>query len=114
MSTFNLKQGDRLPLVTCDLQQGVDTATPTAIDLTLASSVTFSMWDRKTKAVKVSAAACTIVTAASGSVSWAPGATDTDTPGTYDAQWRVTFSGLAMTVPDGDGYDTVIIGEKIV
>jgi hypothetical protein len=113
MSTFQVAQGDRLPALTCNLMQAVDTDTPTAIDLTLASSVTFSMWDRKTKAVKVAATAATIVTAASGAVSWSPGATDTDTPGTYDVQWRVTFSGLVMSVPS-DGFDTLIVGEKIV
>lgn len=85
-------------------------------DLTSNTSVTLSLmrvnqwsgeqfdWttadlDPSGNTLKVTDAACVVVTAAKGRITWQPGATDLDTPGRYWAQCKVTFSGGYEIVP---------------
>ena len=62
-------------------------------------SVTFTMINAATGATKVSAAAATIVTAASGIVSYDFTAADVDTAGIYWGSFRVTESAETDTYP---------------
>ena len=62
-------------------------------------SVTFTMINTATGAVKVNAAAATIVTAASGIVSYDFVAADVDTPGVYCGSFVVTESAEPDTYP---------------
>jgi len=62
-------------------------------------SVTFSMVNAATGAVKVSNAAATIVTAVSGIVSYDFQSADVDTPGVYWGSFTVTQSGETNTYP---------------
>jgi len=73
---------------------GVDTAK----DLT-GLSVTFTMIDAATLVTKVSAQAATIVTAASGIVSYDFQSADVDTAGVYWGSFRVTESAETDTYP---------------
>jgi hypothetical protein len=73
---------------------GVDTAK----DLT-GLSVTFTMINAATGVTKVSAAAATIVTAASGIVSYDFQAADVDTAGVYWGSFKVTESAETDTYP---------------
>jgi hypothetical protein len=112
MSTFTIKQGDRLPALTATLQQQVGSDNVTAINLTSATSVQFSMRHSVTGTVAVSLASASIVSAAAGTVSYAWGASDTATAGTYDCEWTVNFGSSSLTVPNG-GYDQVIVYDDI-
>jgi hypothetical protein len=62
-------------------------------------SVTFSMVNAATGTVKVNNAAATIVTAASGIVSYDFAAGDVDTPGVYWGSFTVTQSSETNTYP---------------
>ena len=107
--TFYLKRGDRLPKMRRPLL-GPDGL---ALDLTTASGVVMHMRNRDGGAVKITAGACAIIAPPTGGVveyAWA--ATDTDTAGTFEAEFEVTFSGLKMTVPNASNV-SVRIGEDI-
>ena len=112
MSTTRMKQGDLLPVLTATLQQRVGTAAATAIDLTTATTVKFSMRDKATGTVVLSLAAATIVNAATGAVSYSWQTGDTATAGIYEAEWQINFGALPLTVPNGD-FDEIVILDDI-
>ena len=73
------------------------------------ASITFSMWLRKTGAMKVSAAAAALIDGAAGTCKYAWAGTDTDTAGEYEAEFRVTpASGDPFKVPTR-GNITIIV-----
>lgn len=78
-----------------------DTATPPAdqVKNLTGLSVTFTMINAATGATKVSAAAATIVTAASGIVSYDFQSDDVDTAGIYWGSFKVTESAETDTYP---------------
>lgn len=82
------------------------------VDLTNASSVVFNLRDLP-GTVKVSRAACTIVTAAEGYVKWAPQATDTDTVGSYKGEFEVTWAAGEIETYPHDSYIKVKIVDDI-
>lgn len=94
---ITIKKGDRSRSVSADLSvDGV------AINLS-GCTVTFIMRNRATNVVKVNAA-CVIVTAATGSVRYDWGATDTNEVGDYDVEFKITNgSGLVERVPTHPG-----------
>ena len=81
-------------ILTAKSTAGVDTAK----DLT-GLSVTFTMINAATGVAKVSAAAATIVTAASGIVKYDFQAADVDAAGVYWGSFRVTESAETDTYP---------------
>lgn len=98
-TNFYIKVGDRRPV----LQDTLVDASGAAINLTTATGVTLIMRPLYSATPKVNAAG-TIVTAASGIVQYSWGATDTDTPGDYYREWKITWStGITQRVP-GQGY----------
>ena len=73
------------------------------------ATITFSMWLRKTGAMKISAVAASLVDGAAGTCKYEWAGTDTDTAGEYEAEFRVTpASGDPFTVPTR-GNITVVI-----
>lgn len=91
---FNIKQNDTSPELKVTLVDGDDNA----VDVT-GATIVFSM--KSGAFVKLSEQSATIVTASSGIVKydWTTG--DTDTPGTYVAEFEVTFSnGKIETFPN--------------
>jgi hypothetical protein len=54
-----------------------------------------------------------VVDGPTGEIRYSFGANDSDTPGTYEAEFQVTpITGAAMRIPT-DGYITVIIEEAV-
>lgn len=87
MADWTLKAHDRLPSIQATLTSG-----GVAVDLTTATSVKFIMTATSGGTPKVNAAAV-VVTAASGIVRYDWVSADVDTPGTYNAEWQVTWPG---------------------
>jgi len=93
MATFNMKKGDRLPILRAQLLDSEDVP----IDLT-GASVQFRMRPRSGGALKVNAAA-TVVDAPAGIVEYAWAALNVDTEGLFVGEFAVTLVGLIQTVP---------------
>src|SRR5690348_13751737 len=104
-----VKQGDLFPdvITTVKDENGV------VVDLT-AATLTFSMRKSRNPTVKVNAAAGALVDAVNGKISYSWQGTDTDTPGTYEGEFRIVPSGGGdpFKVPT-DGYLTIVIEEKV-
>jgi hypothetical protein len=106
MADFTLKAHDRRPSIQATLSQG-----GAAVDLTTAVSVKFIMVNKAGGTVKVNTTAV-IVTASQGVVRYDWGATDTDTPGSYSAEWEVTWSaGIKQTFPTAAYHSIAIIAD---
>jgi hypothetical protein len=101
---FTIKQGALRPSLRVTVTQaGV------AVDLTAATAV-LRMLNRATGAVKVNNVSASVVSPATGGVlqyDWT--GTDTDTPGTYDAYFRVTLPGAVLLVAPSRGSITVVV-----
>ncbi len=96
MSTFPLSQGDTLPILTSSLVDGAGEA----IDLTTAT-VQFRMRATDGGALVIDSPASIVGVATLGNVSYSWQSGDTDTPGYYFAEWRVTYGGGGiLTVPN--------------
>ena len=94
---IHVKQNDRRPPITTVLSRGA-----TIVDLTLATSVTFkmSLMYSDVGNLKVNALGIIDVDPTTGGVSYAWGVGDTDSPGTYKAEWQVLWAdGTTETFP---------------
>ena len=105
-----VKQGDLFP----DVVTVVKDENGAVVDLTGVTSVRFFMRSsRDPTLIKVNNAAGILVSGPLGKISYVWSGTDTDTPGTYEAEFRVTpVTGDSFRVPTS-GYELVIVEPKI-
>lgn len=93
---YYIKQNDTSPALQVTLKDG----NKNAVDVT-GATVRFTM--KKNGVAKVSESSVTLTTPASGIVTYSWAAGDTDTPGDYEGEFEVTFSGgLIETYPNSD------------
>lgn len=105
--TFYVKQNDTSPAMLATLQD----ADGNAIDIT-GSSVRFHMRAIGSPQTIVDASA-TIVTADAGLVRYDWDAADTDTIGSYQAEFEVTYADASIETFPNDGYIRVEITDDI-
>lgn len=104
-----IKQGDLFPPIDDIVKDENDVV----VDVT-GATIQFSMREaREPSSVKISLANGSVVNGAQGKIRYQPAGTDTDTPGTYEAEFRVTpLIGNPMRVPT-TGYITVVVEAKV-
>lgn len=107
MPDFYWKKHDTSPTIQVQLKDSAGNP----VDVT-GATVKFIMKGTGAGSPKVNAAGA-LVTPASGIVSYTPVGTDTDTSGTYNVEWEITFSGGAkQTFPD-PGYNTLTVTDDL-
>jgi hypothetical protein len=107
MARIVLKKDDLLPNVRATLTDNEGNA----VDLTLATSVRFIMKSPSSDTAKVDAVG-TIVTPGSGVVQYTWSGTDTNTSGTYNAEFEVNWgSGVYQTFPANGYLEVEIIND---
>ena len=105
MADFTIKAHDRLPSIQADLFDSLGSPAP----LISATSVRFVMRLASGGAAPKVNAPAVIVDAVKGTVRYDWVAADTDTPGTYQGEWAVLYTGgLPRTYPP-DTYHSVDI-----
>lgn len=104
---FYIKRNDTSPILNATLKDG-DGA---AVDLA-GTSVALKMKAVNDTSLKVDSA-CTIVDASNGKVRYTWAATDTNTRGSYQAEFQVTYSGGAIETFPNDGYVSIIITDDL-
>lgn len=106
-SHFQIKSGAQNPSLDATLTKGDGTPQ----DLT-GGTVTWSMRRKRTGVVKVNAGACTIVSPTAGTVKYAWGAGDVDTPGVFYGSFKVTGLAGGPAVFPTSGYIWVTVIPK--
>lgn len=101
--TFYIKKGDRLPYLEHVLsdENGL-------IDLSVVSSVALKM--KLASTIKTVSASVLSIEESKVRATW--GATDTDTVGSWDAEWVLTIGGNERTVPS-NGFFKVVVTQDI-
>lgn len=110
---FTIKQNDQRPFFTVILKDDFGEETEAVVDLTTATSVTFSMRVAGGGAVKVNKQAADIAPdPTTGEVTYEWDATDLDTVGEYEAEVEVTWNdGKVETFPNLDYWDVIVVDD---
>lgn len=107
MSTFYIKQNDTTPAIRATLENG----SGDAVDLA-STTVRFHMRALGGTTVKVDAAA-TVINANTGIVQYDWDAADTDTVGTFQGEFEVTYSDGSIETFPNNGYIPIVITDDI-
>ena len=104
-----IKQSDLFP----PIDEIVKDENNVVVDVT-GATIAFSMRKaRDPTSIKINLAVGSVTNGPLGKIRYQMAGTDTDTPGTYQAEFRVTpAAGNPMRVPT-DGYITVVVEEKV-
>lgn len=98
MQEFNIKVGDRLPVLVATILDG-DGA---AVNLSTATTVAFRMRTQGGSGAALFTTNCVITDATNGVVEYRWAAGNTSAAGTYDGEFVVTWNdGRIQTVPNG-------------
>ena len=109
---FILKKNDTRPALRAQLMQpDVNNGLNVAVELTLATGITFILGKKGSAAPKFEAPAI-IEDAAAGKVMYVWSAGDTDTPGTWAGEFEVKWGTDTQTFPS-DSYITIKIIEDL-
>lgn len=108
MADFHIKQNDTNPAIEATLTD----EDLVALDLNTATGIKFHMINPSTGVVKVDAVAA-IDDAPTGRVryQWASG--ETDTPGTYNGEFQVTWNDSTVTSFPNNGYIEIKITKEV-
>ena len=107
-----LTQDDTLPVIF----EGFKDADGYDIPTNTVSAVAFSLKNRSTGTLKVSAAVCSILSSGTDGLrcQWSPGATDLDTPADYDGELRISYiSGKIKRYPERAGEFIFTVRSKL-
>lgn len=107
---FIIKKGDTLPVINATLTTGPTAGSQTPVNLTSASVVLVL---KPTSGGAASRKTASIVSALNGTVKYDWVAGDTNTAGTYNAEWEVTFSGGGIQTFPNDAYFQITIGDDL-
>lgn len=107
MSTFYIKQNDTVPSIRATLKNG----SGNAVDLA-STTVRFHMRALGGTTAKVDAAA-SVINANTGIVQYDWDAADTDTVGSYQAEFEVTYSDSTVETFPNNGYILIKITDDI-
>lgn len=107
MSTFYIKQNDTVPSIRATLKNG----SGNAVDLA-STTIRFHMRALGGTSAKVDAAA-SIINANTGIVQYDWDAADTDTVGSYQAEFEVTYSDSTVETFPNNGYILIKITDDI-
>ena len=99
---FTISEDARLPDLEIQLLDN-----NVAVDLT-GATVTFSMENADTGALKVDAAAAVLSDATAGKVKYQWAAADVDTPADYFGQFKITVSSKDYLIPNNDDQALVV------
>lgn len=97
MADFSFRQGDTKPWALTLKEDGV------AVNLTAATQVRLYLRKQRGATNKIDGAACTVTTAASGIIAFAPSAANVNESGAFYAYYRVTWTDLTETRYPSDG-----------
>ena len=89
------------------------TAAGAPVDLTAAGAITLTMVDKTGNAKKIDASACSVVSAADGTIQYVPVAGDVDEPGEYRLQIKASLGGKTFFFPNGPTPNTVLIARAV-
>lgn len=108
-----LKEGDTEPNFEAQLLDGDNQ--PVVLDNVTDSDLSFHMRQRGAPSTKIDSDSMTITASDQGKVKyeWADDGSDTDAPGTFDAEVELTDSDGEITTFPGDGYVTIQIKEQL-
>jgi hypothetical protein len=114
---FEIKQNDRRPLFVVVLKDDFGEPGESIVNLTAATGAVFNMRESGGTAVKVNRGSAVITNAAGGEVTYSWDASDTDTPGSFEAEVEVLWNdGKPETFPGGPaagGYWDVTVTDDI-
>lgn len=102
---FYIKQNDRRPNLRVQLKNSDDTP----LDLTNNAGVTFTMTKQGRLTPVINNVAAVVENAATGEIYYEWQENDTDTVGTYNAEFTITWTtGITQTMPEDDYIQIVI------
>lgn len=105
MSDFEIRAGDRLPIIAATITDGrPEPDYPFGRPISLVGASARFIMRRLDGRTPLLDAPAQVTDAAGGKVAYAWAAGDTATPGAYLAEWQITFAdGRRLTVPNGSG-----------